>query len=74
MGSHGIFSAENPADFAATGLHDPSIAGRSPDAHFKALLLLVVEVLGSSFWRMPTRRRHLGCKFLPVSAPTTIAA
>jgi hypothetical protein len=36
MGSHGTFSAQNPADFAATALQDPSIAGRSPDAHFKA--------------------------------------
>jgi hypothetical protein len=26
---------ENPADFAATASQDPSIAGRSPDAHFK---------------------------------------
>jgi hypothetical protein len=34
MSSSGTFSAENPADFAATASQDPSIAGRSPDAHF----------------------------------------
>jgi hypothetical protein len=35
--SRGTFSAENPADFAATTVAGSSIAGRSPDAHFKLL-------------------------------------
>jgi hypothetical protein len=37
MSSNSTFSAENPAHFGATALHNLSIVGRSPDAHFNHL-------------------------------------
>jgi hypothetical protein len=49
MSSHGTFSAENPAVLAATALQVPSIAGRSPDAHFKFRVLQLCELTSYNF-------------------------